>query len=378
MLLRTLAAVVLLVAATLIGCRVLAPAEVLASATAPYPPLTLRPAGVTGRLNVAPLVVDGRVRVYAAKHQIRADGPVDGRTVYTARWSLRRWPAQLSGVVASDTTVVSRWSDGDVVAIDARSGEIIWRAEGPEAPGYAGHRTGASAVWTPPGLRSAAGGVVVIEDQELVSYAVSTGAVRWRVPRPAGCEESFTTSSGVVACTEGGAWNAATGEPVTGLPSAPWTPIGCEPDGSACAGLRDAAGRGWIDGKRATALDDPAATVAGGVVVVTAADAVTGRTATGEPLWTWPATARVLGGNGSTVLLLTPENTLVGVDAGTGVKTIEFPLAMGNESTEWKPGLFRIAGGYLAMERLRTDAPEDDPESPIYYLTLDTVIVAAL
>jgi hypothetical protein len=396
-LLRALAAAVLLAASVLIGWRVLAPAEVLASATTPYPPMTVQAPGVTGKLNVAPLVVDGRLRVYAAKHQVRADGPVDAKTVYTARWSLRRWPEQLSGVTASASTVFTRWSDGEMVAIDARTGKIAWRAAGPRAPGYAGHRTGAATVWTPPGLRFAAGSVVVISDQELRGYDGSTGAVRWQVSRPEGCPESFTTAGGVVACTGGSAWDAATGEPVTGWPAAPWTPLGCDSDGSACGGLRDAAGRGWIsdvagpDGaagsggapgpgglRRAVALDDPDATVAGEAVVLTGDGVVTGLSAAGKSLWTWSGAARVLGANGPAVLLLTPENTVVGVDAGTGVETRRFSLGAGAESTEWKPGLFRIAGGYLAIERLRTDAPEDDPESPIYYLTLDTVLLAAL
>ncbi|MBB2945747.1 outer membrane protein assembly factor BamB [Actinoplanes lutulentus] len=376
-LLRTLAAAVLLVASVLIGWRVLGPAEVLGSATSPYPPLTIRTPGVTGRTNVAPLVVDGRLRVYAAKHQVRADGPVDGRTVYTARWSLRRWPEQLSAVTASGTTVVTRWSDGELVAIDARTGEIAWRVSAAaSAPDYAGHRTGAATVWDARALRIAAGTVVVTEDQELLGYAVSTGEVSWRLPRPTGCAETFTTSSAVFACSV--AYDATTGKAVTGLPAGPWTPVGCEPDGSACAGLRDAAGQGWIDGKRAPALDDPEATVAAGVVVSSAGAVVTGRSAAGAVLWTWNGSARVLGGSDATVLLLTPENTLVGVDAGTGVETLRFPLAFGTESTEWKPGRYRIAGGYLAMERLNVDAPEDDPESPIYYLTLDTVIIAAL
>ncbi|MEU4559827.1 PQQ-binding-like beta-propeller repeat protein [Actinoplanes sp. NPDC023936] len=378
-LLRTLAAAVLLVAAGLIGWRVLAPAEVLASATAPYPPLTIRQPGVTSKINVAPLVVDGRLRVYAAKHQVRADGPVDARTVYTARWSFRRWPEQLSGVAASGTTVVTRWSDGELVALDARTGKISWRADGPEAPGYAGHRTGAATVWSPPGLRIAAGSVVITTDQELMGYDVSTGAVRWRMTRPAGCAESFTTAGGAYACTGGTAVDVATGKPVTGWPAAPWTPLGCDSDGSGCAGLRDAAGQGWVHGKRAPALDDRDATVAAGVVVTSDGNVVTGRSpsAEGGELWSWSGSARVLGGYGATVLLLTPENTLIGVDGGTGVETLRFPLGRGGESTVWKPGAYRIAGGYLAMEQLNMDAP-DDPESPIYYLTLDTVIVASL
>ncbi|WP_229067810.1 PQQ-binding-like beta-propeller repeat protein [Actinoplanes sp. DH11] len=377
MLLRTVLAVALLVVAGLIGWRVLAPAEVLASATTPYPSAPIIPAGVTGRTSVAPLVVDGRVRVYAAKHQVRADGPVNARTVYTARWSFRRWPEQLSGVTASGPTVVTRWSDGELVAIDARTGEIAWRTDGPDSPGYAGHRTGAATVWAPPGLRLAAGNVVAASDQELAGYDLSTGAVRWRIPVAAGCADGFTTVGGAYACA-GSVHDASTGAPVSGWPAGPWTPVGCDSDRSGCAGFRDGAGQGWIDGKRVPALDDPSTTVAAGIVVGASGDRVTGTGTDGTRIWERSGPARVLGGSGgSTVLLLTPENTLVGVDAGTGTETLRFPLAMGTESTLWKAGGYRIAGGYLALERLRTDAP-DDPESPIYYLTLDAVIIAAL
>ena len=57
-------------------------------------------AGVIGTLAAAPLIVDGRLRVYAATRQIRADAPVDARTQRSPFWSYRRWPAQLIGVVA--------------------------------------------------------------------------------------------------------------------------------------------------------------------------------------------------------------------------------------------------------------------------------------
>ncbi|MEU4425486.1 PQQ-binding-like beta-propeller repeat protein [Actinoplanes sp. NPDC024001] len=379
-LLRTSVALVLLAAAALVGWRVLAPAEVLAGATTPYPPISLRPPGVTGRTNLAPLIVDGRVRVYAAKHQVKADGPADGRTLYTARWSFRRWPQQLSGIVASGTKVISRWSDGELVALDARTGKIVWRTDGPDAPGYAGHRTGAAAVWTPPGLRIAAGTVVVTVGENLAGYDLSTGAERWRIATPPGCADGFTTADGAYVCGTG-AYDLESGAGIAGWPAGPFEPVGCDSGGSGCAGFRDGAGQGWIIGEgspqRAAGLDAPGTTIAAGVVVAASETAVSARTADGAQLWSRAGAARILGGTSSTVVLLTPDNTLVGVDARTGTENYSFPLAYGTESTEWKPGGYRLTGRFLAMERLREDAP-DDPESPVYYLTLDTVIIAAL
>ncbi|MBL7254521.1 PQQ-binding-like beta-propeller repeat protein [Paractinoplanes lichenicola] len=174
-LLRSLAALVLTAAAGLIGWRVLAPAEVLSTAATPNPASSVSAAQVTGRTNMAPLIVDESMRVYAGKRQVRADGPVDAKSVNTARWSLRRWPAQVSGVVAAGPTVISRWSDGVLIAVDGRTGKELWRvATGLPAPEYAGHRTGAATVWAPVGLR-VTGDVVVVDG---VAYGVSDGTSR--------------------------------------------------------------------------------------------------------------------------------------------------------------------------------------------------------
>ncbi|WP_328462949.1 PQQ-binding-like beta-propeller repeat protein [Actinoplanes sp. NBC_00393] len=379
-LIRTAVALVVLAAAVLVGWRVLAPAEVLATANTPYPPISLRTAGVTGRTNLAPLVVDGRVRVYAAKHQVKADGPVDGRTLYTARWSFRRWPEQLSGVAAGGTAVITRWSDGELVALDARTGKITWRQDGPDSPGYAGHRTGAAAVWSPPGLRLAAGTVVVTAGQELAGYELSTGAERWQVSVPEGCAEGFTTLGGAYVCATG-AYDTRSGAVISGWPAGPHVPVGCDSGGSGCVGFRDGAGQGWLaDGdvlRRVPALDAMGATIAAGVVVAGSEGGVSARSVEGAELWNRPGAAQVLGGTSTDVVLLTSGNMLVSVNALTGVEVHSFPLAYGSESTEWKAGRYRLAGRYLALERLNVDAP-DDPESPIYYLTLDTVIIAAL
>jgi hypothetical protein len=450
-LLRIMAAALLLVVSGLIGWRVLAPAELSASATTPNPPTPSAVLfGVTSRLNVAPLIVDGRVRVYAAKHQVRADGPVTARTVYTARWSFRRWPEQLSAVIASGTTVVTRWSDGKLVALDSRTGKEIWRADGPAAPGYAGHRTGAAAVWNPPGLRLAGGTLVVTEGQSLSGYAVSNGQSIWKTTVPAGCSDGITTSGGAYLCATG-AYEATSGVPLSGWPAGPYTPVGCGASG--CDAVRDGAGQAWLVSRtaprRVPALDDPAATFAAGIVLTASsspsaspaapspaaapsprpsgttgvssaspagaavassaavpagatgplptlpADAgtsgsqdphstysaeITARSVEGAALWTTSGPVRVLGADSRTVLLLTPDNMLKGVDAQTGVLKYSFPMTFPPDtadSTDWKPGLYHLVDGYLSMERLNRDAP-DDPESPIYYLTLDTVVVAAL
>ncbi|BCY15275.1 PQQ-binding-like beta-propeller repeat protein [Actinoplanes sp. L3-i22] len=373
-------AVLLLLATVLVGWRVLKPAEVLATSKAPYPPLVVSSPGVTGRINVAPLILEDRLRVYAAKHQVRADEPVYGRNVFTTRWSLRRWPEQLSGVVAQGATVITRWSDGALVALDGRTGKIAWRAAGPDAPGYAGHRTGAATVWDPTGLRIASGVVVVTADQELLGYDVSTGTLRWRVTTPAGCADGFTTHGGVYVCATG-AYDLGTGQAAPGWPAGPFTAVGCAVANSDCAGFRDGAGQGWLTSltapRRAPALDRADATVADGVVVSTGNGVVTAYREDGTTLWNWAGPAQVLGGVPGRVLLFTPEHNLVALDSATGGVIYAIRLAFKKEDVKWDLGGVQVSEHYLAIERLREGGP-DDPESPLYYYVTDTVLLVAL
>ena len=91
---------------------------------------------------------------------------------------------------------------------------------------------------------------------------------------------------------------------------------------------------------------------------------------TGGELWNWssPRGATVLGAGADSVLLLTGDRQLVTVDASTGEVRTQFPLAVGTESTDWKPGLWQVVNGYVAVERLDRDG------NPF---TVETVIVAA-
>ncbi|GIF09094.1 hypothetical protein Asi03nite_66320 [Actinoplanes siamensis] len=380
MLLRGSAAAFLLLATVLVGWRILKPAEVLATSKTPYPPLVVSAPGVLGRINVAPLIIEDRLRVYAAKHQVRADEPVYGKSVYTTRWSLRRWPEQLSGVVAAGPTVITRWSDGALVALDGRTGRIAWRAEAGAGPGYAGHRTGAATVWDPPGLRIAAGAVVVTVDHQIWAYDVSTGAERWRVTAPAGCADGFTTAGGAYVCATG-AYDLATGKAVPGWPAGPFVPAGCAVARSGCAGFRDGASRGWLADapapRRSPALDRPESTIAAGLVVSAGNGVVTAYREDGSTLWTWSGQARLLGGVTGRVLLLTPDHYLVGLDVRDGRARYRFRLAYRKEDDLWDLGGLMVSEHYVAIERRRKGGP-DDPDSPIYYYTTDTVLLVAL
>ncbi|MBU2663221.1 PQQ-like beta-propeller repeat protein [Actinoplanes bogorensis] len=359
-LLRSLVALVLVAAAGLIGWRVLAPAEVLSPAATPYPLPSVVTAQVTGRTNVAPLIVDQRIRVYAGQRQVRADGPVDAKTVNTARWSLRRWPATVSGVVAAGTTVISRWSDGVLVAVDARSGRESWRVNSGPAPAFDGHRTGASTVWAPAGLHVAADSVLVQADQKLSAYEVDSGALLWTVTVPAGCGDGFTTLGGQYFCATGG-FDAVTGVALPAYGEGPYTPLTCGVAVSACQGMRDARGQGFlttgVTPRRVVELDDSDISVVDGAF---------------ERV---PSGVQVLGVSSGRLVVLTADRHLQVLRSGHVVA--DFPLAVGSERLDWKPGLWQVTDGWVAIERLTGDGPAD-PGAPEHYFTVDTVIIASL
>jgi hypothetical protein len=378
-LLRVVAAVVVLAAATLIGWRVLAPAEVLEPATGAQPVAATVPPGATGKLTMAPLIVAGSVRVYAGARLVKADGPVEAKTLSTARWSFRRWPERLTGLVAVQATVVTRWSDGELVALDGRTGKIAWRADGPGGAASFAGRTGSAAVWAPPGLHPAGTTVLVTDGRQLIAHAAEDGARRWSTTLPAGCGAGFVTTGGRYVC-DSGAWDVRTGEPADGWPAGPLTPVGCDVARSGCAGLRDGSGQGWLTGgtrpERAPALDAPEATAAGDLVLTAAGDAVIASRA-GREVWRRAGKAQVLGVRAGRVALLTPDRQLIVLDLAGGTQQAAFPLYVPDERVEpWKTERWQLTDSHLAVERLMPEAGTDPHEANHFY-TMDPVVIAA-
>ncbi|WP_433536020.1 PQQ-binding-like beta-propeller repeat protein [Micromonospora sp. CA-249363] len=403
-------AVLLAVAAVAVVVhRVLAPAEVSTPARAEYPPAPERAPGVIGRLPVAPLIVDGRLRVYAAHRQVYADRPVDGRYRTTPFWSYRRWPAELTGVVASGTIVVSRWSDGRLVALDASTGRVRWRADGPvPVPSTAVvRRTGAATVWNPSGLLLSDlpdGRTVVAVTGETRASGVelSSGRELWRTDLPGDCRSDVGTTAtgrliGLDTCA--GTPTVEFRDAATGLVGERWrppggpdalvvTPLGCRTGRSECVALRtagpgDAGGRGWILGggePSAAPTLDPAGVVVVGEQAVGVVDGVAvGRSArTGAELWRYAGLgpARVLTAQPGRVHLLTEANDLVTLDPTTGRLLSRSTLNVGSDGTGWAPGAVWAEAGYVAMERLR-EPVDPDAEDQRYYLTSEAVILAA-
>ncbi|MEU4566412.1 PQQ-binding-like beta-propeller repeat protein [Micromonospora sp. NPDC023956] len=396
--------------------RVLAPAEVVTEARGVRPGTVVPETGPIGRFSTAPLVVDGRLRVYATTRQLWADVPVDDRQRNTPYWSYRRWPAQLSGVVAGGTTVVGRWSDGQLVALDAETGRVAWRADAPPArAGYTGRRTGAATVWAPEGLHTATTPdgrtvVVVVGPDRIQGTDLTTGRRLWRVDVAADCRTDVgTTAAGRLATLDRCAGGPAVEfrDVTTGAVTQRWTPpgagselsvtpTGCATAHSSCTALQVAepgaagtaradGGRGWLlgtgDPVAAPGLDRAGTVLAGETGVgVSAEGVVTGRSAlTGDELWRradlGPGT-RVVAAQPGRVHLLTGEKDLVTLDPASGAERSRFRFTVGRDGTGWTPGLSWAADGYLALERLRTpvDGSAGDQR---YYAMAEPVVLAA-
>ncbi|RIV32634.1 outer membrane protein assembly factor BamB family protein [Micromonospora radicis] len=400
-------AAVLVAVTAVVAYRVLAPAEVSTTARADYPVAVSREAGVVGRLPVAPLVVDGRLRVYAAARQVYADAPVDGRHRSTPYWSYRRWPAQVSGVVADRTTVVSHWSDGVLVALDARTGRVAWRVDGPApAEGWTARRTGAGAVWDPPGLflAQAVDGqpvLVVSGPRRVAGFGLADGRQLWSTEVDGGCRTDVgTTGYGQFAvldqCAEPAAvefhevssgavtrWQPPDGPAGWGV-----TPLGCVTDRVRCGGLRvtgpaDDGGTGWLlgagDPTPAPALDPADAELVDGWAIRAADGAVTGRdAATGKERWrrTDLGAVRIVAVQSGRVHLLTETNELITLDPRTGAERSRFPVAVGADGLGWALGSAYAGDGYLALERLREPVARDADDQR-YFFTAEPVVLVA-
>jgi len=393
-----------LAATAVIAYRVLAPTEVVTPARADYPQPPAAAPGVVGRLSVAPLLVDGRLRLYAAERQVRVDGPVDAEAQLTPYWSYRRWPQRLVGVAASGTTVISRWSDGVLVAIDAPTGRPRWRAAGPSPStrDYLGRRTGAATVYTPPGLHTATApdgrATVIVEGVGGVrGYDPRTGEERWRVDGD--CErDGFTTATGWYVTVDTCAAtlrfrDAATGQLLRdwrptqpGIAAEQIEPVGCLVARSGCRALRAGGERGWLfDPPGPTAapgltpdswlVDELAVTFDADQATVTARGVRDGRTR-------WRVTvpgargARLIAAQPGRVHLLTVARELVTVDAATGAERSRFVLRTGREKTNWAPGFAYAAEGYVAVERL-WEPVNPRAKDDRYYRSAEPVIFAA-
>lgn len=391
-----LIAVLLLLVTGGISYRVFVPRDTLDSAQGAYPAAAQATPTLYGSVLYAPLLVDGRLRVYAADREVWADKPVDFRSSMSPYWAYRRWPAQLLGVAAVGTTVVSRWTDGQLVAIDATRGTVAWRTAGPGSDsGYTGRRTGAATVYSPVGMYTASDVLIVTSDTEVSGYAVATGRLLW-TNSSSRCATYFTGPSVFVAvpgCQPSSGvevYRASDGRRIAwpaldqgGTGSV--APFGCTVGRSGCRGVRTAADA-WLIGadgalSESPALADPRSWPVGDVAVAPGpGGTLTGTSlAGGRRLWSWPATggapagAQVVAVEPDAVHVLTTARDLITLDPADGLELCRISL-LAHGNAMFDPGHVYAANRFVFVERLRPGAKESEPD-PSYYIPSPNVLV---
>ena len=411
--LTSVVAVALLAASGGICWRVLAPAETLNPAQRAYPFREAVPSVRLAALTAAPLIVDGRLRVYAEKRRVWADTPVSAETALSPYWAYRRWPAQLVGVVAvespgsTDPIVVTRWSDGVVVALNARTGRIAWRLTGPQpsVDRYTGRRTGASVIYEPAGLytaSSAADGrpvLVITGNTQVSGYDPMTGAQRWTVPRLR-CGSEWTGQTTVVAvtgpdgsCSGLDVFDAGTGlllrswqspGPIARGPADAMTPWDCTLGHSSCGMIAVRVGATasyWALGadgvvrpeKYARSTDDLVLGdgllhygESGNVAMI---DRVTG-----AQRWSTQVSGRLVAADTRHGYLISKRADLVVLNLANGHLAGRVDLR-GKEGIKWLPGHVYLHDGFLAVERI-TGTPRDSDDQ--YFLNTTPVVLAGV
>jgi outer membrane protein assembly factor BamB len=397
------AAAVLAVAGVASTCyRVLAPHELLMTPIMAYPPAQLitdeRP---FSELRAAPLVVEGRIRVYAEKRRIWADAPVGERYEQTPYWAFRRWPQQVIGVVMARSPVgpmvISQWSDGQVIGLDARRGVIAWRFAAPIAPaGYSGRRTGATVVYEPRSLLTAGTGgrvVLVVTAPGVVSgYDSGSGQRLWQLAEPGGCEPAAWTGNALLVLRDCAGSTLTFITVADGRRRGRWTPPErrnaavpalCDSGRSECR-LITAGGQAWlvsadlISGQSGDAVLtavpplEHGALLAGDRIVYPTSTGVAARRLTAKgSLWSWSGLGRLIAADAAGVYLLTSDHTVLGLSPATG-HLLVLGCAAAHPNERWQVGHVHTTGGnttggsYVAFERL-TGAVPGAADAQYYY-----------
>ncbi|MEU4681147.1 PQQ-binding-like beta-propeller repeat protein [Micromonospora sp. NPDC023737] len=398
------AAAVALVSCISVPLLVLRPGSRLSPAEVPYPAPAAASVGVVAQLRAAPLILDGRLRVFATQNDVWAE-PLTAPDGTDSYWSYHRWPAEVVGVVAfgaagtAPPVVVVKWSDGLLVALRADSGDIAWttRVQTKDSDEYWGRRTGTRTVYGDGTLfslysaRSGSSPVVISSgDTEVDAFDPISGRQLWSVDLPT-CHGVDWTGEQVFAtilCSNGvhtiHLYDAGTGR-LLGTWVPPWlsassTPAqrswirwltACRTESSECQGFqirRDETWRIHADGsvtKEPVVSSDIDDRVAGDVVVRRTDGRLTGlRRDTGGQMWQIPLDSRrAIAADAGTVYLLTSANDLACVDGRTGTVRATVPLP----GAGWTAYSMYATDGFVVIERLNPDARERDGDRSYYY-----------
>lgn len=388
------ATALLLIATAVVVWRVLRPSEVVTPAHIAYPTDTHPAPGVLGALAAAPLVLDDRIRIFAKKREVWSDGPASYHYERSAYWAYRRWPAQVTGValVRPDQSgrpiVVTAWSDGELVGLDAERGTVAWRATGDALEdGFTGRRTGAITVYQPPGMFTSGASVVTVAGQ-LRAFDSQSGRQLWGVPSPitAQCRGiDFTTPTQLIlqdTCAQKlRRIDLTTGSELVELQTTHVEPVSCSVGRSECTAMRTShtgqtAGWTMTEGEPVPAASLAAAgsLPAGEVAVVPSDNALSAvNLATGEQRWAWaPAEGlsfQLLWADDSRILLLQSDRMLVTLNPVTGGLLLSTSVVMDREPDRpYDVDLWYLSGAYLVLQRSNPDV-DSEANDDAYYFT---------
>jgi outer membrane protein assembly factor BamB len=429
------AVLLILCAMGLTGYRTLRPAEDLSRATAPLPSPAQAEALPYGELISAPLVVEGRLRIFAEQRRVWAETPVTATQQVTPHWSYRRWPEEVVGVITVERSflwggpalVITKWSDGAVVAREAATGDVAWQAHVDPDPDetYHGRRTGGQTVYAPEGMFTALSAtdgrlvLLVAGKDQIHAYDPYTGAERWShvFTGDSGChrddwtgETTYIVKDSCAAPATLSILDAGTGAAIsTWRPSgasagpakeANWfvQPMSCVIGHSRCQLFLAAATSdtiAYIDAARGkqgivpdtwavdvhgvvrqeTGVQSDAALVSGDVRVEPMLNGYVWAhsRSTGALLWISTRPAMTLAVDGSSAYLADRDRDLLVVDIQTGLVTtmIDSPPRYGNG---WLAGYVYVHDGFLAIERLGSGRESDD-DLHYYYAPAPVLLV---
>ncbi len=396
----------MLLATAVIVWRVLRPSEVVTQARAATPTATVESfpsPGALGALAAAPLIYDDRIRIFAKKREVWSDNPASYQYERSAHWAYRRWPAQVTGVLLMHTApdnspshavVVTAWTDGALVGLDAEMGTVLWRADAdPLAEDYPGRRTGGIAVYQPPGLFMSGTRFVTVGEESVRAFAAETGTQLWKalnpvVPECRGTDFSTLTHLYLLdTCTDSlRRIDLASGAELAPVPATTAVePLSCVVGHSLCTAMRTTTDAGLKRGWRLTdrdPLDSPTLSAPGSlpasatsiIVPSQASDSVSAvDPATGTPIWTWrPAgpgiTLRLLGADAVRTILLESDGNLVLLNTVTGKLLLSTTILRQNEPQRpYDVNLFYQSGAYLTLERTNPKVDPDEVDDAFYF-----------
>jgi len=391
-------AAVLTVAAGVTVWRVLRPTEVVNPAAVAYPTTLDLVPGKVGALVTTPLIIDDRLRVYAKNREVWADGPANYHYELSAYWSYRRWPAEVVGAVVvrgEHPIVVTAWSDGMLVGIDATAGTVAWRVQSDVlASDYTGRRTGANTVYVPPGLLTSGSTIITVSSKAIRGYRPD-GIEAWKRPLITATQchgDEFTSEEQLLVvdtCTHQLHRIRVTDGsdlPTINISATSVERVSCEAEHSPCQGFR-AAGKAWItrgtDAVESRTLAAAGSVLVDGVVItpdrpdngteLTGVDETSGAT-----VWRWkaPAPIQLLMAGSDRIFVLLNDRTLATVNPHNGADLTRSGINLLYEpTTPYAVRLAYTSHRYIVLERINPGVPETADDSA-YYFTNRPALVA--